>query len=157
MRERTLETAPADTATPPTPTMRKRRRTSTSLYPMHPAPRVARKKFWTARIKEIPSFKYNPWDFYKSFLKLGSGPLFVLCNNRINVTMRQLRGFNNLEFRVRNQLLGYRGSIYMRWRPTLQCRRLGRGLGRRLGRGWEEAHARHVPTHDNRNPGYKNF
>jgi hypothetical protein len=54
------------------------------------------------------------------------------------VTWRQLRGLNDLEFRVRNSLLGYRGSIYMRWRPTL----LNAG-------GWEEARARHVPTHDN--------
>jgi hypothetical protein len=38
-------------------------------------------------------------------------------------------GLNNLEFRVRNSPLGYRGSIYMWWRPTLKCRRLGRRLG----------------------------
>jgi hypothetical protein len=44
-------------------------------------------------------------------------------------------GSNNLEFKVRNLLLGYKGSIYIRWRLILQCRRLDKGLGRRLERG----------------------
>jgi hypothetical protein len=84
--KRTLETAPADTlATPPTPTMRKRRCALISLYLMHPAPRVTRKEFWTAGMREIPSFRCNPWDFYKPFLKLGSGLLLVLCNNRTEI------------------------------------------------------------------------
>jgi hypothetical protein len=92
MSERTLETAPADTlATPPTPTMRKRRCTSISLYPTHPAPRVARKEFWTARMREIPSFRCNPWDFYEPFLKLGSGLSLVLCNNGTGI--RAMRTF----------------------------------------------------------------
>jgi hypothetical protein len=85
MRERTLETVADTPPTPPTSTMRKRRCTLTSLCPTHPAPRVARKEFWTARISEIPSFKYNPWDFYKPFLKLGSGLSLFLYNNGIEI------------------------------------------------------------------------
>jgi hypothetical protein len=95
MRE-ILETAPANTpaspVTPPTPTVRKRRCTLTSLCPTHPAPRVARKKFWTARMREIPSFRCNPWDFYEPFLKLGSGLLLVLCNSGTEI--RAMRTFN---------------------------------------------------------------
>lgn len=94
MRE-ILETAPANTpatpVTPPTPTVRKRRCTLTSLCPTHPAPRVARKEFWTAWMREIPSFRCNPWDFYEPFLKLGSGPSLVLCNNRTGI--RAMRTF----------------------------------------------------------------
>jgi hypothetical protein len=68
--------------------------------------------------------------------------------------MRQLHRFNNLEFRVQNSLLGYKRFIYMRWRPTLQCRRLGRWLGRRLGRG---TCARANPTHDIKLNIYENY
>jgi hypothetical protein len=92
MRERTLETAADTPATPPTPTMRKRRCTPTSLCPTYPAPRVARKEFWTARMREILSFECNLWDFYEPFLKLGLGPLLVLCNNRIRI--RVIRTFS---------------------------------------------------------------
>jgi hypothetical protein len=92
MRERTLERAPADTATPQTPAMRKRRCTSTSLCSTHPAPRVARKEFWTARMKAIPSFRCDPWDFYEPFLKLGSGPSLVLCNSGAEIRVMRTSG-----------------------------------------------------------------
>jgi hypothetical protein len=90
MRERILETAPADIpAAILILTIRKRRCTSTSLYPTHPAPRISRKEFWTTRIRKIPSFRCNPWDFYEPFLKFGSGLSLVLCNNGTEVrTMR---------------------------------------------------------------------
>lgn len=90
---KTLERAPANTpATSLTPTVRKRRCTLISLCPTHPIPRVARKKFWTARMREIPSFRCNLWDFYEPFLKLGSGVSLVLCNNRTEI--RVMRTFD---------------------------------------------------------------
>ena len=58
------------------------------------------------------------------------------------VTWRQLRGLKDLEFRVRNSLLGYRGSIYIWWRPTVL--NTGGWIDGWAG-GWEEARA-HVPT-----------
>jgi hypothetical protein len=92
MKERSLNTAPADTpATTPTPTIRKRRYSSISLCPTLPTPRVTRKEFWTARMREIPSFRCNPWDFYEPFLKLGSGSSVVLCNNGAEI--RAMRTF----------------------------------------------------------------
>jgi hypothetical protein len=92
MRERTLETAPADTpvTTTPPPIIRKRRCSSTSLCPTHPAPRIARKEFWSARIRKIPSFRCNPWDFYEPFLKLDSGSSLVLCNDKTEVRMMRI-------------------------------------------------------------------
>lgn len=92
MRETSLEIASADTtAATPTPTIRKRRCTSTSLYPTptHLAPRLG---FWTARIRKIPSFRCNPWDFYEPFLKFGSRPSLVLCNDKTEI--RVIRIFN---------------------------------------------------------------
>lgn len=91
---KTLETAPATTAATLTPAMRKRRHASISHYPTHPTPRVAIKEFWTARIRKIPSFVCNPWDFYKPFLKLGSGLSLVLCNNETEI--RVMRIFNHM-------------------------------------------------------------
>jgi hypothetical protein len=92
MRERTLETAADTPATPPTPAMRKRRCIPASLCPTHPAPRVAGKEFWAARMREILSFECNPWDFYEPFLKLGLGPSLVLCNNGTGI--RVIRTFS---------------------------------------------------------------
>jgi hypothetical protein len=95
MRE-ILETAPANTpvilVTPLTLTVRKRCYTLISLCLTHPAPRVARKEFWTARIREIPLFRYNPWDFYKPFLKLGLGLSLVLCNNGTGIRVMRTFG-----------------------------------------------------------------
>jgi serine/threonine protein kinase len=42
-------------------------------------------------MREIPSFRCNPWDFYEPFLKLGSGLSLVLCNNRTE--LRVMRTF----------------------------------------------------------------
>ena len=93
MSERTLKTAPADTlVTLLTLTIRKRRCASISLYLIYPALKVAKKEFWTAGIREIPSFKYNPWDFYKPFLKLNSSLSLILCNNKTEI--RAIRTFN---------------------------------------------------------------
>ena len=95
MRETNLETAPADTPMiPSTSTMRKRRCTSTSLYSTQPTRRVVRNEFWTARIRKIPSFRYNPWDFYEPFLKLGLYLSLVLCNNETEI--RVMRIFDNV-------------------------------------------------------------
>ena len=95
MRE-ILEIAPANTpVTPVTPltlTVKKRYYTLISLYLIHPTPRVTRKEFQTARIREILLFRYNPWDFYELFLKLGSGSSVVLYNNRAEI--RVMRTFS---------------------------------------------------------------
>lgn len=43
-------------------------------------------------MREIPSFRCNPWDFYELFLKLGSGLSLVLCNNGTEIrVMRTFR------------------------------------------------------------------
>jgi hypothetical protein len=42
-------------------------------------------------MREIPSFRCNPWDFYEPFLKLGSGLSLVLCNHRTEI--RAMRTF----------------------------------------------------------------
>ena len=42
-------------------------------------------------MRQVPSFRCNPWDFYEPFLKLGSGGLLVLCNNRTDT--RVIRTF----------------------------------------------------------------
>ena len=90
MSERSLDTVPADApASTPTPTIRKRR--STSFYPTYLAPRV---ELWTARMRKIPSFICNPWDFYEPFLNLGSGPSLVLCNNKTEI--RVMRTFGDV-------------------------------------------------------------
>jgi hypothetical protein len=86
-------------------------------------------------------YKFSFILFSKNYIRKGSilALFFIWSFNFFfflyleSVTRRQLRGLNNLEFRVRNSLLGYRGSIYTWWRPNLKCRRLGRWLGRRLG------------------------
>jgi hypothetical protein len=56
-------------------------------------------------------------------------------------------GSNNLEFRVRNSLLGYRGFIYI-CGGALPFNE-GGWVGGWAG-GWEEARAQHVLTHDSR-------
>jgi hypothetical protein len=82
MNKRALDTAHDGTpATTPITTIRKRRYVSALISPARPTPRVARKEFWMARTRKIPSFICNPWDFYEPFLKLGSNYSLVLCNN----------------------------------------------------------------------------
>ena len=72
--------------------IRKRYYTSTLFCSTRPARRVARKEFWTARIRKIALFVCNPWDFYKPFLKLGSGLSLALCNNRIEIHVMRTFG-----------------------------------------------------------------
>jgi len=83
---------PADTPTTSVPITKKRPYASTALLANHPPPKVTSKDFWTARMREIPLFGCNPWDFYEPFLKLGSGLTLVLCNNGTEVRVMRIFG-----------------------------------------------------------------
>ena len=92
MREGTLDGRHANTpATAPIRTVRKRRYAST-LSPTPPAPRIAKKEFWTAQMRKIPSFTCNPWEYYDPLLVLGSGIWLVLCNDETEVRVMKTYG-----------------------------------------------------------------
>jgi serine/threonine protein kinase len=59
-----------------------------------PAPSCTKKEFWSAGLREIPSFACNPWDFYKPFFKLSSGTRLVLCNDK--TTVRVIKGYDTV-------------------------------------------------------------
>lgn len=81
---------PAETPTASVGKTRKRPSASTSLLPTHPPPKATRKEFWMARLRDIPSFKCDPWEFYEPFLKLGSGLTLVLCNNGTEIRVMKI-------------------------------------------------------------------
>jgi hypothetical protein len=47
-------------------------------------------------MREIPSFRCNPWGFYEPFLRLGSGPSLVLYNNGTGI--RAIRTFSVISY-----------------------------------------------------------
>lgn len=83
---------PAETPTASVPRTEKRPYASASLPASHPPPKVTCKNFWTARLRETPLFKCNPWDFYEPFLKLGSGLTLVLCNSGTEIRVMGIFG-----------------------------------------------------------------
>ncbi|PVH68541.1 hypothetical protein DL98DRAFT_630505 [Cadophora sp. DSE1049] len=83
---------PTETPTTSVPMTKKRPYASTTLPAGHPPLKFTCKDFWTARLREIPLFECNPWDFYEPFLKLGSGLTLVLCNNSTEVRVMRIFG-----------------------------------------------------------------
>ncbi|KAI9774176.1 MAG: hypothetical protein M1839_001878 [Geoglossum umbratile] len=95
MRERVLETAPADTPTTILSPVARKHGCPSPSWPskhLHPASRVAKKEFWIAGMRKFPSFMCSPWDFYEPFLELSSCLSLVLCNDGTEVRVMRTFG-----------------------------------------------------------------